>query len=94
MGTLLTYSGFVAVFLHVWNIDGIAKLRPAFRSIRLRCHLASFALVLILVFRIAKMFGSVPWWLTALSIAFMVVLLYMWRQTLVLIADLERLQRR
>ena len=94
MSTLLTYSGFVAVFLHVWNIDGIAKLRPAFRSIRLRCHLASFAVILMLAFRIADMFRNVPWWLTGLSIAFMVAMLYLWRRSLVLIGHLERLQRR
>ena len=94
MRTLLIYSGFVAALLYLWNIGGIAKPRPVFRRIRLRCHLALFAVVVTQALQTADMLGNVPGWVVALNIAFIVAMFYMWRQSFVLIADFERLQRR
>jgi hypothetical protein len=93
MGTLVTYSGFVAELMYLWSLGGIMRTRPVFRRIRLRCHVALFAMVLTLALQATDMFGNVPWWLTALNITFIPVMLYLWRYSFVLIAHFERLHR-
>ncbi len=94
MSTFLACSGFVAELLYLWNIGGLMGLCPDFRRIRLRCHLALFAIVLTQALQTAYMLGKGPGWLIALNIAFIVAALYLWRQLFVVITDFERLQRR